>query len=222
MTGIEKIVQDVLGTGQDAGQAIRSALLVVSIIVGLLWCLMGYRIFRASLALLGFVLGAAGLGWLGYATGGRGWGIAGAIVGGLAGSAAMFLLYLLGVFVMGAFLAALAAAAGLAAAGVAVHPALLLIPGVVGGVIAVLLSRFLIVVVTAFNGAWCVVGGIAGLTGGQPDLTSVLQSNRLPETLAGEYGLILGAWLLLGAVGVIVQYRQILAAEAAREKADSD
>ena len=222
MTGIEKIVQDVLGAGPDAGQAVRLALLVGSIVVGLLWCLMGYRIFRASLALLGFLLGAAGLGWLGYETGGRGWGIAGAIVGGLAGAVAMFLLYLLGVFVMGAFLAALAAAAGLAAAGVAVHPALLLIPAAVGGVIAVLLSRFLIVALTAFNGAWCVVGGVAGLTGGQPDLTSVLQSNRLPETLAGEYGLILGAWLLLGAVGVIVQYRRIRAAEAGKERTNND
>ncbi len=75
----------------------------ISVIVGLLKCFYGYRIFKVILALTGFTIGAVLAGAIGYGiTQEAGQAAMASLVGGLIGALLMVALHYLGVFLLGA------------------------------------------------------------------------------------------------------------------------
>jgi hypothetical protein len=179
---------------------------VVVLIIGLIALFSGYRAFKALLAIAGFVTGAIltwaiarpmleETGFLLYLL---------TLVGGLVCAIALVAFYFIGVFVAGAALGSLLG--GMLAPNLNLEPALPVIIGaIVLGVVALLLQRFLIILSTAFGGAWLALSAgffLLGL-GGYHFLI------RSPAELAhGRWSdAFMIGWVLLGLVGLAAQFR---------------
>ena len=180
---------------------------IVLVAGGLLSCFAGYRIFRVVLGIYGFILGALlTSSFMGTdQTLGM---IVAAIVGGLIGAAILILAYFVGVALIGAGVGALAANMIWAALGrePGVWPVILL--AIVGALGALALQRYVIVVSTAFGGAWTAIVGalalagdrVAGQAAARSDVWLAYPMNPAP----GQRWVIL-VWLVLGLVGALVQ-----------------
>ena len=192
------------------------ALAVLGILSGLVLALAGYRVFERVAQLPGLILGVLIAGGLAYLL----WHeplptIAGAAIGGWVGAAIIRAHRNALIFASGAWLGLLVAVALAALLAVMMQrmpaPSVLLLlfvaMPVVGGFLAWHHERLMITLATAFSGAGLIVGGLARLSmhasGGYADA-------NLPATM------LLGS-LVLGVVGVIVQYR---GPTAAREQTD--
>ncbi len=207
-----------------SGAAILAA--VLSIAFGLLNCFFGYRIFKVLLGIYGFGLGAIiGLAVAGSVAKGQAlWLIVGGVVGGVVGAALMVLLYFVGVFVVGAVAGALLVNLIGAALGIRLPDLVSLIAAVVVGVIALILQRSVIILATAFSGAWGVAGGAMSLlTGRAAFLVSPLERPQVWQRpgLAGSRLVLLLAllvWLVLGIAGAVVQFRTTVEKPPAKAK----
>ncbi len=197
-----------------------TALLIalVTIAFGLLNCFFGYRIFRVLLGLYGLVLGAfVGLTVAANVSGGQTlWLIVGAIVGGLVGAALMVLLYFVGVFLVGAAAGALLTNAIGAMLGFDMPTLVVIIVAVVVGVIALIAQRLIIILATAFGGAWLAVsGGMMLFTGESLPGLGVFTLPATWERATVGTLIILAAWLVLAIAGTVVQFRTTVEGEAA-------
>jgi hypothetical protein len=190
----------------------------VSILIGAVQCFFGYRIFKVVLAFIGFVLGAMLGGAGGYAASQEELvGILCAVVGGCIGAALMVLLYFVGVFLLGALLGAGLGALLFAVADSEPMPAVLVILAVMGGVVAILLQKLIIIVGTSFGGAWNVVVGFAYFTTHRLDPTNVESLEYFMRSGGGVVYAVILCWILLGIAGVVVQY--VLLPKRAKHKA---
>lgn len=194
------------GTGSST--VILAAML--SIAFGLLNCFFGYRLFKVLLGIYGFVLGATG----GFALAGAVaegqtlWLVVGMVVGGLVGAAVMVLLYFVGVFVVGAVAGALLASLIGAALNVNLPSAAILVVALAVGLIALALQRTVIILSTAFSGAWGVVSGLASLlTGRAALLLNPINRPGVWHKAGLPLLLVLFLWLVLGVVSAVVQFR---------------
>lgn len=194
--------------GEWAGQ-VGNALAVAGILAGLMNCFLGYRMFRMFFACLGFVLGAAAGAWAGYAHGGEAhlvWALVGGAGGGIIGAVVLFRIYLAGVFVAGGLAAAVLSVAVLAGAGIEVPPLVMIVPLVLGGGLALVLQKLVIVAASSFVGALFVVCGVGQLTGWTADLAAGQAHSQVADAM-GATPQMWGAWLALGLLGMVVQYR---------------
>ena len=134
---------------------------IVLVLGGLLSCFAGYRVFRIVLGIYGFILGALiASSFMG--TDQTLWMIVAAIVGGIAGAAILILAYFVGVALIGAGVGALAANAIWAALGREPRHLVVIVLAITGALCALALQRYVIIVSTAFGGAWTtIVGGLA-------------------------------------------------------------
>jgi hypothetical protein len=135
--------------------------------------------------------------------------IVAAILGGLAGALILVFAYFVGIALAGAGLGALLAHL-IARQVTAADPSALAVIGasVAGAIVAMLLQRYVIVVATAFGGAWTIiVGGLAAAAGrlapqfaSDADVWILYPLNPAPGLTWLPY-----AWAALGLVGTIVQ-----------------
>jgi hypothetical protein len=182
---------------------------VLLVVGGAVACFAGYRFFRIVLGLYGFVLGAL----LATTIAGAGstsslvlW----AVVGGLAGALALNLAYFFGVVLVGAALGAMAVTMLWPRASNDPHVLVVVAFAVVGALAAMWLQRYVVVLGTAFGGAWTLLVGVLALMG---DATAQAASAAQVwvvyplDPAPGRQWLPL-AWLVLGAVGVFVQLRR--------------
>jgi len=186
----------------------------LSIVIGLVTCFLGYRVFKLYLALIGFLIGYffgaimggwfSGGGTIGPFIGGCFFGL---VVGGIA-----FGMYLIGIFLMGASFSAGALAVILTTMGVKHEFIILVIIGILGGIVAVRLQRFFVIMCTAFSGAWgAVVGFVSIFLKGE---ISTAMSALPFSPAGGKIGaVILLASLLLGTAGMVAQFRWFPEAE---------
>jgi hypothetical protein len=183
---------------------------VVLVVSGLLACFAGYRLFRVVLAIYGFILGAA------IASSVMGPGeqtamIIGAIVGGLAGALLLNLAYFVGVALIGAAAGALLLHAIWARFATGdPHVLLVVACAILGAVIATNLQRWVIIVATAFGGAWTLIVGASALMGDRAAKVAAATSDVwvfYPLNLEPGRRWLLAVWAVLGIVGVIVQSR---------------
>src|SRR5215218_3084079 len=139
-------------------QTPAALLLVVS---GLVSCFAGYRVFRIILGVYGFILGALMASSLMGTD--QTWSmIVVALVGGAIGAAILVFAYFAGVALIGAGVGALVANAIWTSLGR--EPGILVVVAlsIVGALGALVVQRYVIVVSTAFGGAWTsIVGGFA-------------------------------------------------------------
>lgn len=173
---------------------------ILLVLTGVTACFSGYRFFRLVLALFGFFIGAFAAS---SAVGedGTTWLLAVAVGGGIAGALLMVAAYFVGVAIVGAALGAMVA--NLAFPSDPGLPMLVLF-AVVGAVASSYLERYVIIVGTAFGGAWTLLLGLVSLGS-----DAAAGANGLwvayPLDFAPGWSWVQVVWVVLGLVGVGVQ-----------------
>lgn len=174
---------------------------------GLLACFLGYRLFRGVLGVFGFILGALAASSLLGAS--ETWHIvAAAVVGGVVGTLLLLAAYVVGVALVGAGMGALLVNLIWTQIDGDPHPFVVILFSVAGALLATWLQRYVIILGTAFGGAWTtIVGGLA-LYGNSGPLSAAAEGNvwvAYPLNPAPGEAWVPWAWLALGIAGTVVQ-----------------
>jgi hypothetical protein len=180
---------------------------IVLVAGGLLSCVAGYRMFRVVLGLYGFILGAL------LASSFMGTDqtlsmVVAALVGGLVGATILILAYFVGVALIGAGAGALLASQIWAAFGREPGMIPVIVLSIAGALCALALQRYVIIIGTAFGGAWTAIVGalalagdrIAGQAAARPDVWLAYPMNPAP----GQQWVIV-LWLVMGLAGTMIQ-----------------
>ena len=180
---------------------------IVLVLGGTVSCFAGYRLFRVVLAIYGFILGAMFASSMMSANSTAGMVIA-AVVGGLAGAAILTLAYFVGIALAGAGLGALVAHMIWQSSGTGDPPALaVILLAVFGAVGAMLLQRYVIIVATAFGGAWTLLVGLLSIVGDRRAAGAVASGDvwiLYPTTTPSQRWVPI-MWIVLGLIGTAVQ-----------------
>jgi hypothetical protein len=184
---------------------------VVLVFGGLLACFAGYRLFKFVLGIYGFVLGAMLASSAMGVTNTTGM-IVASLVGGVCGALLLMFAYFIGIALVGAGLGALVAHVGWSSVGKGGDPPALAIVGlaIAGSIGAMFLQRYVIVVATAFGGAWTtLVGGLAIASERTVAAKAASATNVwiLYPTSAPGQAWVPFAWVALGLIGTGVQLR---------------
>ncbi|MCH7949731.1 MAG: DUF4203 domain-containing protein [Candidatus Dadabacteria bacterium] len=181
-------------------------LLTAVVLLGLLICFFGYRMFRFVLAIAGFIIGASFVAGFGFTlTDGKEIVVIliAAVAGGLIVGALFLFLYSAGVFLVGAIFGILLFSGIIGFVNSNTSPILYILPALVGGILALLLQKFMIILITSFTGAWVSVMAVLYF------ISSDFSPFRLEFLdLIGEnqtYRIVF-SWLALGMLGFITQY----------------
>jgi hypothetical protein len=177
------------------------------VVGGTVACFAGYRLFRIVLAIDGFIAGA----WLASSTMGSG-NAAGmlmaALVGGIIGAVVLFFAYFVGIALAGAGLGAFIAQMAWNRTLTTDPPVLIVVLfAAMGTIVALMLQRYVIIVTTAFSGAWTViVGALALADRGSTRVASASEVWILyPFAASTEAPWVPIAWIVLGLIGTAVQ-----------------
>jgi hypothetical protein len=184
---------------------------VVLLFGGLLACVAGYRLFKFVLGIYGFVLGAMLASSAMGVTNTTGM-IVASLVGGVCGALLLVFAYFIGIALVGAGLGALVAHVGWSSVGKGGDPPALAIVvlAIVGSIGAMFLQRYVIVVATAFGGAWtAIVGGLTIASERTVAAKAASATNVwiLYPTSAPGQAWVPFAWVALGLIGTGVQLR---------------
>jgi hypothetical protein len=182
---------------------------LVLLVGGLVACFAGYRLFRIVLTLYGFVLGAL------VATSIVGGGSTGtlvlwAIVGGLVGALILNLAYFLGVVLVGASIGAMFATLLWGRTGHEPNALIVVLFAIAGAVAASILQRYVIIVGTAFGGAWTAIVGALALVGDKAAAKAASVNDVwvvYPLDPAPGRRWVPVAWLILSVAGLFAQLR---------------
>jgi hypothetical protein len=195
-------------------------LLLVS---GVIACFFGHRLFRLVLALFGFIIGALASSSLIGAGASSTTLMVAAVVGGLIGAGLLTAAYFVSVALLGAMLGAAAGNLTFPAVSSLVNlvlpaeweltgrePGILVIVlfSTAGAVLSVYLQRYVIIVGTAFAGAWTLVVGVMGLAGNPLARTAAAAGTvwvAYPLDPAPGRRWVLIAWVVLALAGCAVQ-----------------
>lgn len=185
-------------------QTPAALLLLVS---GLVSCFAGYRVFRVVLGIYGFILGALmASSFMG--TDQTLWMLVAALAGGLVGAAILVLAYFVGVALIGAGAGALLANAIWTSFGREPGVIVVVVMAIVGALGALALQRYVIVISTAFGGAWtAIVGGFA-LAGDRAAGRAAARNDvwlAYPFDPAPGQRWVIALWLVAGVAGALVQ-----------------
>ena len=180
---------------------------VLLVLGGALACFAGYRLFKITLAIYGFIFGAMlASSTMGVSnTPGM---IIAAIVGGLVGALVLVFAYFVGIALAGAGLGAVVAHLGWTAVRPGdPPPALVIVLAILGAIGAMLLQRYVIVVATAFGGAWTMLVGAVAIAGDRADRASRVGDVWIlyPTSPAPGRAWVPIAWIALGVIGTAVQ-----------------
>src|SRR6478735_5423588 len=177
---------------------------ILLVLGGALSCFAGYRLFKIVLGIYGFVLGAMLASSAMGVTNTTGMVVA-ALVGGVCGALLLMFAYFIGIALVGAGLGALVAHAGWQGFRTGDPPAVVIIVlAIVGSIAAMFLQRYVIIVATAFGGAWTVIVGglaIAGDRGAARAATAGDVWILYPLSPAPVQRWVPVAWIALGLIG---------------------
>jgi hypothetical protein len=177
------------------------------VVGGAVSCFAGYRLFRVVLAIYGFILGAMIASSMMSANSTAAM-VVGALVGGLIGAAVLTLAYFVGIALVGAGLGALVAHMMWQSSGTGDPPALaVIVLAILGAVGAMLLQRYVIIVATAFGGAWTLLVGSFALVGDRRAARAAASGDvwiLYPTTAPGQRWVPI-AWVVIGLIGTAVQ-----------------
>jgi hypothetical protein len=131
-----------------------------------------------------------------------------ALVGGIAGSLLLLAAYFVGVALVGAGLGALVANLIWTQIEGDPHPFVVVLFSVAGALLATWLQRYVIILGTAFGGAWTIVVGILGMMGDKTAMTAAAAGDiwvAYPMNPAPGQPWVPYAWIGLGLLGTLVQ-----------------
>jgi hypothetical protein len=175
---------------------------ILLVLGGALSCFAGYRLFKIVLGIYGFVLGAMLASSAMGATNTTGM-IVAALVGGVCGAALLMFAYFIGIGLVGAGLGALVAHVAWSSIR---HgdppPVAVIVLSILGSIGAMFLQRYVIIVATAFAGAWTMILGtqeiLASRAAGNKPVWSLY-----PLTPAKSWVPIV--WVVIGLIGTAAQ-----------------
>jgi uncharacterized protein DUF4203 len=181
---------------------------IVLVLCGALACFAGYRLFKIVLGIYGFILGAM-LASSMMGTGNTTGMVVGALVGGIAGALLLMFAYFIGIALVGAGLGALVAHLGWGYVGSGDPPPVVVVVfSILGSIAAMLLQRYVIIVATAFGGAWTVIVGTTALIGSRSAARAASAGDvwvLYPASPAPGRAWLPIAWVILGLIGTAVQ-----------------
>jgi hypothetical protein len=181
-----------------------AALLIVG---GIVACFFGYRSFKAVLGIFGFILGALAASSV-FGASDTVWMVAAAIAGGVVGALILLAAYFVGVALVGAGLGALVANLLWTWIEGDPHPFVVILFCVAGALLATWLQRYVIILGTAFGGAWTLIVGVLAAMGDRRPLDAAAAGDvwvAYPMNPAPGIWWVPWAWLGLGIVGALVQ-----------------
>ena len=180
---------------------------VLLIAGGLISCFFGYRLFKFVLGIFGFILGALAASSI--------WGasettymVITALLGGIVGGLLLLAAYFIGVALVGAGLGALAANLIWTQIEGDPHPFVVVLFSVAGALLATWLQRYVIILATAFGGAWTVLVGGLALMGDRTAINAAAAGDiwvAYPMNPAPGQRWVPYVWIALGLVGTLVQ-----------------
>ncbi len=176
---------------------------------GLLACFFGYRSFKVVLAVFGFILGALAASSV-FGVSDTTPMVIAAVVGGIAGGALLLAAYFVGVALVGAGVGALLAQLIWTQVEGDPHPFVVVLFSVAGALLATWLQRYVIILGTAFGGAWTVLVGGLALVGDSGPLKAAAQGDiwvAYPMNPAPGQRWLPIAWFVLGVIGTLVQMK---------------
>jgi hypothetical protein len=180
---------------------------VLFLIGGAMACFAGYRLFRWVLGINGFIVGA--LVATSAMSASNTWTLAvAAIVGGLVGAILMIAAYFVGVAIVGAGVGAMAVHLGWSLAHSDPPFWAVMIAAILGALGALAITRYMIIVGTAFGGAWMLIVGGFALFGDHAAAKAASAGNAwivYPLDPAPGVWWLWMAWFALGVVGALVQ-----------------
>ena len=180
---------------------------ILLVLGGALSCFAGYRLFKIVLGIYGFILGALLASSMMGVTNTTGM-IVAALVGGICGALLLMFAYFIGIALVGAGLGALVAHVLWQSFGTGDPPPIAVILLAVAGAIgAMLLQRYVIIVATAFGGAWTLLVGLLAMTGDRGATRAAASGDvwiLYPTTAPGQRWIPI-VWFVLGLVGTAVQ-----------------
>lgn len=187
---------------------------------GTVACFGGFRLFRFVLGVYGFILGAlAGSSMVGT---GQAWmTLAGAVGGGAIGAIVFVAGYVVAVALVGAGVGALVANLAWKPIGGEPHVALVILAAALGALAAMWFQRHVIIVGTAFGGAWTMLVGGTALLGGRvprPPAADAEIWATYPDVQGTPWLWVLGIWMAMSLVGMYVQLRTTTRTGARKRK----
>ena len=180
---------------------------IVLLLGGTVACFFGYRMFRLVLAIFGFIFGAFAASSLLAPSDTSGM-LAAAAIGGLAGAGILYAAYFVGVALFGAGIGALVANLAFSAIGREPHFLVILFCAVAGAVLSMYLQRYVIILGTAFGGAWTMIVGGMALVGDRAALAAAASGDvwvAYPLDPAPGRRWVPIAWIALSLIGTGVQ-----------------
>jgi hypothetical protein len=182
---------------------------ILLILGGALSCFAGYRLFKIVLGIYGFVLGAMLASSAMGATNTTGM-IVASLVGGVCGALLLMFAYFIGIALVGAGLGALVAHVAWSSVGRGGDPpaVAVIVLSILGSIGAMFLQRYVIIIATAFGGAWTVIVGglaVAGDRGAAKAASAGDVWILYPTTPAPGQAWVPIAWIVLGLIGTGVQ-----------------
>jgi hypothetical protein len=180
---------------------------IALVLGGAVACFAGYRLFRIVLAIYGFIAGAMMASSM-MGSGNTVGMLTAALVGGVVGAVVMFFAYFVGIALVGAGFGALIIHVAWGRFSPEDPPwALVLLFATLGTVAALVLQRYVIVVSTAFSGAWTIMLGAMALTGTRAATRAAPSDVWIlyPFTPIPGAAWVPIAWIGLGLVGMAIQ-----------------
>src|SRR4030081_3227163 len=181
---------------------------ILLVLGGALSCFAGYRLFKIVLGIYGFIFGALLASSAMGVSNTTGMLLA-ALAGGIVGALLLMFAYFIGIALVGAGLGALVAHVGWGYVGAGDPPALVVILlSILGSISAMLLQRYVIIVATAFGGAWTVIVGTLAISGDRGAARAASAGDvwiLYPLTPAPGQRWVPIAWVVLGLIGTGVQ-----------------
>jgi hypothetical protein len=189
-------------------QAYELPAAILLILGGAITCFAGYRLFRIVLGIYGFILGAMLASSIVGVSNTFGQIIA-AIVGGLVGALILVMAYFVGIALVGAGLGALVVHVVWGQSSASDPPAVaVILASVAGAIVAMVLQRYVIVVGTAFAGAWTMLVGAMAIAGSFGERAAARGSEAwilYPLDPAPGRRWVPVVWVIIGIAGTAVQ-----------------
>lgn len=180
---------------------------IALVVGGAVACFFGYRLFRVVLSIFGFILGGLMASSL-VGPSDTTWMIGAWIVGGLIGMGLLYAGYYVGVALTGATLGAVLSHLAFGISGQEPPFLIVLVAAIVGAIASMYLQKHVIILFTAFGGAWTLIVGAMALLGNRAAMTAAASGNVwviYPLHPAPGQGWVPYAWVILGIIGAATQ-----------------
>jgi len=183
---------------------------VIYILTGILSCFFGYRLFKVILGFWGFIIGFILTRFIFAQYVGTNDNtillIAG-LVGGVVGIFLFISLFKVGIFALGAMFGYTLVMMFVSAGKLQPDPIILILAAILGGILALLLQRPMIILSTAFGGAFLVVFGVAYFLNLPMKLIDLLENPELIQMGNIQLYLLFISWLILSFFGASLQFK---------------